>query len=405
MKTRLAMAAIFTFGVLAFAAGCSKERAHGTGGLESETAVKTTLVKVERQRVRDTYKAVGTVRSEATVTLSAKVMGFVKEMRVSAGDRIAKGQLLAVLEAPEITANVNRAKAGTEEARRQLEGMESSMAEAEAAQAAAQAEHELAEATYGRYEKLFNDGVVSRQVFDETKAKRAVATADLDRAKKSLSAARARKRQVEAVIRQAEAGASEARAILDYLSVYSPFDGIVVERKLEDGSLASPGSPIYIIEKTGSYQFESTVDESRIDKLALGGKVTVAIDVLDYKASERVNEIKPSADTGSRSFTVKTSLGDAGIHGRLRSGMFGRATFDMGTAEKILIPSSSIAKKGPVNGVYAVDEQGTAHFRIIKTGEENDGGMVEVYSGLSAGETVAAANVDGIRDGGKVKEQ
>lgn len=394
-----ALAAILAVGITG--AGCSrgghkesarKVPAKTVQAIEADTAV------VEKKKSRDVYAAVGAVQSQTTVTISGKVMGFIKALNAEEGARVAKGQILVEIDAPETSARVNQARAGTEEARSALSEVENGISAAESAVDSARAGYELADATYKRFEKLVLEDSVSKQEFDEARAKWKMAQSALTASEKNLAAMKSRRSQVKARIKQAESGAAEASDMLAYTVIRSPISGTVVDKKLETGSLAAPGMPILVIEDSSAYRLEANVDESRVSKIKIGDAATISIDALGgKKTTGTVAEIKPAADAASRTFTVKIAL--PYMEG-MRSGMFGRAYFDMGESEKTMVPKAAITERGGAKGVFVMDENGALRFRVVKAGDES-GGFVEIFSGLTPGEKILASNADRATDGGK----
>lgn len=383
------------------ATGCSRGGHEETSGHETveQTPVMVSLQTATKSSVEDIYTAVGTVRSRTTVMISAKIMGFAKNISAGEGDAVSSGDLLLELDAPEINAKVNQARAAVDEARSALNEIDNGIAGSESAVEAAKAGFELADATYARFEKLVGEDSVSRQEFDEVTAKWKMAKAELEARKKSLDATKSKKEQVKAKIRQAESAMAEATIMTGYTKVRAPITGVVLEKKVETGSLAAPGMPLMVIEDSQSYRLEATVDESRVSSIKTGDAVSVSIDALGVEQlTGTVDEINLAADATTRSFTVKISLPQ---NSRIRSGMYGRASFDMGQSEKMLIPAAAIIDRGGISGVFVVDENGTSRFRVVKTGEIRPDGNVEVFSGIAEGEKVVVSGVEAVTDGGK----
>lgn len=346
-------------------------------------AVKAATVKLAEETVPEIYEATGTVRARVSSMLSARVMGYLREVRVQAGDTVQPGQVIAVIEAREIDSGLKQAEAAREEARNALPEVENAIA-------AAKAQLELAESTHRRMKSLFEQKSITQQEFDEAEARLRMARANYEMAA-------AKKAQLEQKIRQAESAVAQAATMKGYTEITAPFRGIVVERKAEPGMLAAPGMPIAVIEREGGYRLEAAVEENRLGKIRPGMAVQVLLDAVGTPQQGRVEEIVPAMDPGSRSFTVK--IGVAG--GLLRSGMFGRARFAMGEKKALLVPASAVVKKGQVEQVYVV-ENGVARARLVTTGAAY-GERIEVLTGLRAGETVVAPVPAELRDGSPVE--
>jgi RND family efflux transporter MFP subunit len=190
---------------------------------------------------------------------------------------------------------------------------------------------------------------------------------------------------------------TQARTALAYTRIRAPFAGVVTEKKVETGMLATPGSPMFTIEDTRRYRLEVTVDESELRTVRNGQVSPVMVDALgNVPLTGKVAQIIPAADATSRSFLVKVELPpDA----RLRSGLFGRAHFPRGERSALLIPYNSLVTRGQLQGVYVLDANQIAGLRYVTVGK-NAGEQIEILSGLQEGEKLASAPGD--RDlGGK----
>jgi RND family efflux transporter MFP subunit len=175
--------------------------------------------------------------------------------------------------------------------------------------------------------------------------------------------------------------------------IHAPFTGVVTEKKVDAGTLASPGMAIFTIEDTRSYRLEVTVDESELRLVRAGQVSPVTIDALgNVQLSGKVVQIVPAADPASRSFLVKVEL-PADV--RLHSGLFGRARFSRGERSVLLIPRTSLVDRGQLQGVYVLDANQIAGLRYVTLGKST-GEQIEVLSGLQDGEKLVA--VAGDRD-------
>jgi RND family efflux transporter MFP subunit len=328
------------------------------------------------------YEVTGTVRARTTTSISAKVMGYVRQVNAQVGDHVRAGQTLVTIEAQDLEAHYRGAEAGVEEAR-------AAMPEVESAVAAAKAQLELAQATFRRMQDLFNKRSISNQEFDEAVAKRKAAEANYEMAVSKRS-------QLRAKIAQAEQERTAARVTRSYATITAPFAGIVTAKSVEPGTLATPGTPLLTIEQQGGFRLEAPVEEARLGSIRVGMPVTVSIESLDRTIQARVSEIVPAVDPASRSYTVKIDLPASP---QLRSGLFGRARFAQGSRQVLAVPASAVAERGQLRAVM-VAENGVARTRLITTGERL-GEQVEVLSGLTPGEKVIAPAPANLADGAR----
>ncbi len=187
---------------------------------------------------------------------------------------------------------------------------------------------------------------------------------------------------------------------LGYATLTAPFAGLVLERKADPGSLATPGAPLLTLEREGHLRLEASIDESRLGLVRIGESVAVQIDGLNRTVSGRVDEIVPSVDPATRTLTAKIDL--PGLPD-LRTGMFGRAVFAAGSREAILVPQTAVLERGQIRSVHVV-EGDTARLRFVTIGESRDNWR-EILSGLAAGEKVIVAPPSLLADGGRVSIQ
>ncbi len=342
-------------------ADCSNERRAAIA--PPETLSNVAVIVAQKTTVPDWLEAVGTVRATQTSQVSSQVMGNILEVRAHEGDRVQGGQVLATIDDSQSRSAVDQATAAVTAAEKELSASDSDLA--------------LAGATLKRYQQLYEKKSVSPQEFDEIKAR--------------YQSAEARRDMARAGLAQAKAGLTQARTSLGYSRIRAPFTGVVTEKKIDAGMLASPGMPIFTIEDTRSYRLEVAVDESQLRAVRLGQLSPVTIDALgNVQLSGKVVQIVPAADPASRSFLVKVELpADPG----LRSGLFGRARFPRGERLAILIPHTSLVEHGQLEGVYVLDSNQVAGLRYVTLGKIA-GEQIEVLSGLQDGEKLVAAPGD-----------
>ncbi len=332
----------------------------------------------------DVYRASGTIRARYTAAVAAKIVAVIREVRVQAGDRVAAGQTLVLLDDRDLQTAVRRAEAARAEA-------QNALAEADNAIAAARAQLDLAGTTHRRFQDLLAKKSVSQQEYDESAAR-------LRSAEAALQMAEARRRQVGSRIEQAEAEVAAAKVALGYATITAPFAGLVTERRADPGSLATPGTLLLMIEQEGGLRLEASLDESRLALARSGQSVEVEIDGLGRTLTGRVTEIVPAVDPATRTFTAKIDLPAAS---GLRAGMFGRALFPSGRRKAVLVPAAAVLERGQIQSVYVVSGD-TARLRLVTLGPAQDARR-EVLSGLTAGEKVVLAPPASLTDGGRVR--
>jgi RND family efflux transporter MFP subunit len=336
--------------------GCSKPQSVSAA---PETVTNIPLISAQKANIPDVVEAVGTLRAAQTTQLAAQMMGNIVELRVGEGDHVQRGQVLAVIDDAQPRAALDRATAVDLAAQQEVTASDSDFS--------------LAEATFKRYQTLYDRKSISPQEFDEIKAR--------------YQAAQARREMAKAGQAQAKAALQQARTALSYTHIVAPFDGLVTEKKADLGMFASPGTPIFTVEDLRRYRLEATVNESDLQYVRQGQPVPVLIDALgDRELDGKVVGIVPAADPASRSFLVKVELPSDPA---LRSGLFGRAQFAHGERTALLIPRTAIVERGQLQGIYVLDQSRIAELRYITLGKPS-AQQVEVLAGLQAGEMLIA---------------
>jgi multidrug efflux pump subunit AcrA (membrane-fusion protein) len=381
------------------AAGCGKTSTDNVAAAKVREAAAT-LSSVEKTTEQNVYEAVGTVRPVVDSTIQSKTTAHVTAVHVREGEPVSRGQLLIELDDREAKARLQQAQSALEEARAARHELESAVQAAAHAKAAAEANNELAQATYDRYKRLTDQGALSRQSFDEANARRRSSTSNAGQAASMLSSAQARQGEADARIRQSEAALADAFASASFTRLTAPFDGIVTSKTVDVGDLAAPGSPLLRIENNRLYRLEAQVEESALHDIRQGDPVGVALNAAgldDLKGT--VSELVPTADPSSRTFVVKVDLPG---NDSIRSGMFGRVRFPRGQQEILTVPSTSLIQRGQLTSVYAVESDNIAHLRLVTTGKRY-GERTEVLSGLEEGERVVDKPGPEITDGVRIR--
>lgn len=378
------------------------------GGPEAAPAGKADAAPVEaktaivvKTSMPETYTAMGAVAPRGKSALSSKVMGRIIEINVREGDIVSAGRRLIVIDSSDIETQVRQAESGVLQSRQGLAEIEDAIGAAEAGVDSANANAVLARNTYERYLDLKNKKSVSQQEFDQAQAQMRMSEAAVRQAQKQRDSLKQKRAQALSMISQAGDGLSRAKIMRGYATIAAPFDGVIVQRNAEPGQLAYPGTPLITIEYNTGYRLEAPIDESRLVNVRLQDNVNVEIPSLgDETFIGRVVEVGRSIDPQSHAFLAKIALRD---DPRLRSGMFGRAKFVVGKSDKIMIPSKAVIRNGSLDGVYVVDSTGAARLRVVKLAEAQPGGLVEVLSGVGAGDRIVTSNAANLFDGRKIK--
>jgi multidrug resistance efflux pump len=352
------------------------ECAEGPAGAAAPIAVTVALVAMTT--VANAIDAGGVVQARTTATITARILAPVREVRLSPGDRVRAGQTLIVLDGDDLAAGARAARAAALAA---AQGSNAAAAEFQAARAGLV----LARASHDRIAGLQARRSATAQELDE-------AIATLRSAEARAAAASARASQAASAVESARAAGDQAARTYAFTTITAPFDGMVTEKLIEPGNMASPGTPLLRLEDTREFRLEIRMDESRITQVRNGDSVPVFLGSETTSITGKVVEVSRAVDAGARAFLVKIALPDAP---GLRSGEFGKARFTATPRRALTIPPTAIVRRGQLTSVFVV-ENGVAAVRLVNV----DGS--EVLAGLSESEVVILAPPAGVADGRRV---
>lgn len=378
-KTHLSM--VLTLGAVLWTLGCHTRNELVSRAGRTVSGVDIEVVRLES--VPEFYRAVGTVRSLNTSFLNAQMGGTVREVLVKAGDRVRRGELLAVLDGRAPKAQLAAAAAGVSAAVQAL-------VEVGHAIQAARAQRRFAEATFKRYQNLLAKNSVSRQEFDNAQTRYQAALA-------SEQALEAKKKQVEAQEQEATAQQSSAETTLSYSRIVAPVNGEVTAKSVDAGTVVMPGTALLTIEDDSQFDLQASLPEALLAQVKTGETVQVTVGTQPY--SGRVTEIIPTADPSSRTFSVKIRF-PSGCS--CQSGDYGKAKFPIGEEQAFMVPSAALLRQGELVGVFVINPQGVLEYRLVNTGRVT-GDRVAVLSGLNPGDRVAVSQINKLRQGDRVE--
>ncbi len=302
---------------------------------ESHTAT------VEKKQVDDILAWPGTVRSRTVANIAPRMTARIIEIKIHAGDKVKKGDVIARLDERDINAQEHAALA---------------------ALAGASAQANRAQADEQRTRSLYSKEAATRENFD---------------------AVVARAKEAHAGVSQASSAVSEIRTHLADTLLRAPFDGVIVKRLQEPGDMGLPGVPVVTMQIPKGLRLEADVPSTCAGRYSTGMDVTVRIDTLGQTVNAQIDEISPEVDPQTRTQLIKIAL--PAIEG-LQPGYFGWLEQACDQHEALLIPASAVQHIGQLEVVKVLSEgrQLMRHIRTAKT----FGDQIEVVSGLHAGETV-----------------
>jgi RND family efflux transporter MFP subunit len=358
-----------------------------------ETAAAVSIVK--RRDLGDTLTVSGAFKPFQDIDVHAKVAGYIRKIYVDVGDHVKEGQTLAILEVPELAAQLAGADAAVRAAQEQVHRAQSDLDRA-------QSTHAAAHSAYHRLKQAADTqpGLVAQQEVDDSQAKDLEAEAQAASAEAGLSAAR---QQLEV----AQATQRQYTALSDYTRIAAPFAGVITVRYADTGSLIAAGTststqsmPVVRLAQISVLRLVLQIPESVASQIHVGGSIKVHVQALNQDYEGKVSRFADSLDQQTR--TMETELDFQNADGKLIPGMFCATFFVHDKKENVLtIPIEAVNRNGDETSVLVVDAQNVVRARPVKLGQEG-AAHVEVLSGLSEGERVIDGNLGGFSPGQRV---
>ena len=362
---------------------------------ESSGAPVVPVARVSRRDLSRDVKLTAEFKPFQDVDVMAKVAGYVKEIYVDAGDKVKHGQVLAILEVPELSDELAKAGAGIDRSQAEVVRARDEVRRAESA-------HDIAHLSYSRLAAVMQSkpGLVAQQEVDDAHSKDLVAEAQVAAAKSSFAAAR------EAV-RMNEAEKAKTQTLIGYTRVVAPFTGVITKRFADTGSMIQAGTasqtqamPVVRLAQNNVLRLILPVPESAVPKVHLGQSVEVDVPSLNRTFQGRVARWADTLDRSTRTMSTEVDVQNPGDV--LVPGMYAEVSLALDQRAHVLsIPLEATDPGDQAQKVLVVTPAGTVEIRDIELGLEVADGA-EVRSGLKDGELVITGKRTGLRPGQRV---
>jgi len=380
------------FAVMRVRAGSSSAR--GANDVAAGT-VYAAVAPVKRETIANSLSIAGQFIPYQNVELHAKVAGYIKNIYVDIGDHVHTGEVLAVLEIPELVAQVNEAQAEVHHAEEEIQRAQSEVLRAEADNVA----------LHANAVRLVNTdkarpGLIAQQELDDATAKDRASQARVDAAKSALAAAK----QQLAV---AQADQEHYAALSNYAKILAPYDGVVTWRFADTGSLVQAGTsntsglPVVTVAQINVLRLRIPVPESLAAKVRIGDSTDVHVQATGEHFTGKVTRFTDALDPSTRTMQVEIDVPNPDYH--LQPGMYADVTLLANSRSDVLtIPITAVLRSQNKTSVLVVDPQDRVEARQVELGVESPN-RAEILSGLNEGERVIVGNLGSYQAGEVVR--
>ncbi|WP_255373573.1 efflux RND transporter periplasmic adaptor subunit [Chitinophaga sp. CF118] len=366
-KKALAITIVCSLQAVLLLSGCghSEGKADKGENTSAQEVISVPAITISKGKLSSTLQIPGELVAFQQVDIYAKVSSFVKKLHVDVGSEVTTGQLLATMEAPEITS--------------QLSGAESRLKSQEAVYLASKANYDRL------YETSKTPGTVS---------------------KNDLDIAQARQKSDQAQLESAKAAYKEITDNRNYLEIRAPFSGIVSARNVSAGAYVGPtgkGSefPLFTLQEQKKLRLVISVPEAYTSYLGNNSEVNFSVKAYTGKTfTAKVNRLSGVMDTRLRSQRIEMDV--INNDKKLMPGMIAEVKIPMNTADSAFIVPKSAVVNSTVNVFVIRVVNGKSERVLVQTGREADG-KIEVYGNLNPGDTIVSVASEEIRDGAELK--
>ena len=391
-------------------AGCAKK----DKAEEAEPVVPVQVAEVQRGSIQRLVTADAILYPVNQASIMPKISAPVKSFAVNRGDHVRAGEVVAVLENRDLAASVAENKGNYESAEASYRTTTAATLpeDVNKAQQDVEAGKETLEAAQKLYEsrkQLFEQGALARRLVDEANVAYAQAKSQYEIAQKHLQALESvsRHEQVKNAAGQVESAKAKyegAQAQLSYSEIRSPISGVVTDRPLYAGEMASTGAPLMTVMDTSRVIARANVPVSQAAYLKVGNPATITQTDTSIQSQGKVTVVSAAVDPNSTTVEVWVQADNPGE--RLKPGSTVRVSALAETIpDAVVIPTPALlpSQEGGAS-VMVVGADSVAHERKIEAGvREPD--KIQVLKGLEPGNKVVVVGGVGLQDGAKVRIQ
>jgi RND family efflux transporter MFP subunit len=389
----LVLAAGITIPVLAGIVACNFKSRHSDANAAEIPSAR--VAAAMRGDIAHTLSLAGQFQPYQVVDVHPKVTGFMVKINVDIGDRVHKGETLAVLEVPELNA--------------QLRGTVFEMQGAKDDLVRAQREIQRAEATHAAlhldYDRLLEaskaqPGLIAQQELDDAQSKDLSSEAQVDAAKAAAAAAQ---QHTEV----AHADNDRVQALKNYTNVVAPLDGVIVWRYADTGALIQSGTnsneqdiPIVRLSQSGLLRLRMPIPEDDVQYVHVGDPMQVRVDAIGRSFTGKI--VRFTRDVNFETRTMETEVDVENSDLSISPGMYANAEMQLARVKDVVtIPVEALVLNGNRESVYSLDASNRVHIRTVEVGLRGLK-LAEIKSGLEPGDKVILGGQDNYTEGEEI---
>jgi RND family efflux transporter MFP subunit len=384
--------------ILAGLSGCSGSQDVRAGGVQQaqEDAVTVGVAPIVRKPIFRQLTLSSELVPFQEIDVFAKESGYIKTLLVDYGDRVKTGQLLAVLEIPELEIQIQQDAAAVQSANDQLMHAQIEINRVEA-------QHKVYHLAYDRLKGVSDKqpGLVAQQELDDAQGKDLALESQIEAAKATLQVA-------EGQLEAAKAKEQHDKVLFDYSKITAPFDGVVTQRYANYGTLLQAGTsnatnilPLVRLSMDNRFRLQIPVPESYVKYIRIGDPVQVRVPSLDKVFPGKVTRFSSDVTTETR--TMHTEVDVPNPSHVLIPGMYAEATLDLERKNgALVVPLQAVNQNGSQAMVFLVGANNQLQQRKVQLGLETSS-EAEVLEGLSEGDRVVVSDTSGLKAGTIVK--
>ncbi|WP_378955482.1 efflux RND transporter periplasmic adaptor subunit [Pelosinus sp. sgz500959] len=329
------------------------------------------------------------------VDIVAKYTGRITGVNVELGQHVSQGQNLIVQDMGDVDISIAQNGASLRQAN--ADAIES-QANFEASYQKAQDDYQRAMTSLRRYQTLYEQGAISKEVLDNTEQQVTTARAALETWSKQIAAGNA------ATVLSKQAASDKAQSTVDALInqkndliLRAPREGIIGYRQAEVGTMAQAGVKLLSIVDNSHIFVDCAVSEQDIGQITLGMPTVISVDSLGKTYAGKITYISPAMDTKTQTFTIRMDLDHP--DDQIKTGMFARTNLTVLLRSKTLfVPKEAVLSMNGISRVFVIDSNSKIIEKTVKLGLVNDT-SVEILTGIDEGEQIAVTNLARLKSG------